>query len=92
MDDIQSLVEAVEEEASADLDARDIADVRQALETIREDFSGDEDALISRVALAVDIENGALQDDYENHVVEQGGFVVERDGVSYGYDQDGNPI
>lgn len=88
--DSYAIAEAVVAECRADID---VAEVQPLVEAAAAESKRDQEAFIRRAAFALDIELGAVQADYEELVLDEGGFVVEdADGVVHGFDADGNAI
>lgn len=92
MSEISTLVQEITEQASADVEERERREVRLLVEDAYPEFEGNRETFVNRVAVAIDIELGSIQDEYEEHVLDEGGFIVEENGVSYGFDADGEQI
>lgn len=90
MVDVQDIARDVILECSSDVELVEVLPVvKKALN--EEDMEREE--LVSRLALVIDAEMGAAQEQYEEYVLAQGGFVVEDgDGVVYGFSADGESI
>lgn len=89
MDRLSRLATAVVNQSWADIST---SEVKPLLRRVI-DADLDEETLVDKVALAFDLEYGAIQREYEEYVVAHGGIIVEdEDGVIYGFDKDGNEI
>lgn len=99
--DVNQLVIDVQESCSSDTVSK--GQVRSILEkassgdldSVVVDIEvGDEgyETIVSRLGVVVDIEVGDLQKEWEDHIVENEGFVIEDDGVVYGFDSSGDEL
>lgn len=89
MVDSRELTERVVETCRCDVDRHQ---VRPIVEQADEEQFCDRSVFVERLAFAIDVEMGAAQSDFEEHVINEGGFVVEEDGVVYGFDESGAEI
>lgn len=94
--DVEQLVVDVQEACSSETVSKDkVRDILERagqgkIENVSvEDGECDYETIVSRLGVVVDMELGVLQKEWEDHVVENDGVIVEEDGVVYGFDESG---